>query len=196
MSGEVERPAFETPPPATNPDPLAGYARRPRTALDLRLVVGADLEVLGDRTTCTVTLFQHSAPVWRQAIPGCAKGLEVALRLDSVVVARVEHLLIAWHPDGREAWRVMFEGDQVPRGLAPMAVLPDSHVVVAITPTTIVNVSVEGTESWRYSLPDDDPLVAPPEARRSEGLMLFTRSGASFLHSDGTLNGRATGGPT
>ncbi len=193
---EIERPAFEMPVPEAPRGPFAGYMRPPRIREDLALAMIGDTVVLGDRPTCTVALFARALASWRHVLPGCEKGLAVAMRPDGVVLARIENLLVAWSPDGAERWRLELGGREGDHSFARIAVLPDSHIVVAVDPTLIVNVSEQGRESWRFALPADAMLVAPPVALRTEGLVLFTRSGALFLHSDGTPAGHTEGGRT
>ncbi|MEI8254810.1 MAG: hypothetical protein WCJ30_03975 [Deltaproteobacteria bacterium] len=192
---EIERPSFESPEHAPARASRGGHSAVPRTGGDLSIAVGGGAQAIGDRLTCTVALYQLATEVWRRALSGCDMGLSVAIRFDRVVLARTEQLMVAYDPDGAERWRLTLDEGEPPPGLSDITVLRDSSAAVAVSPTSVMGVTADGRASWRFELPADTPILAPPRATETEGLVLATRAGALWLHNDGTFAGRYTVAP-
>lgn len=185
-AGELERPVFDLPGP---PQP-ADYWLAPRAGPGLAVAAGLDDLALGDGPTCTVTAWNNGVVHWRRALPECRGRFELAWTPGSMLLVRAEHLLVAVRSDGAEAWRLSLDDASVPDGARGLAALADSQAVLAESPTSVLGVTQDGREGWRYVLSADEPLVAAPRAGPTEGAVLLTAQAATFLHSDGSLRAR------
>lgn len=151
-----------------------------------------------DATTCTVARYEGTAKaaLWSLALPQCDGVLEAVVAPDSVSFVRTPTGLVAIGPDGKERWRLGVGTDPVPRALMVPAVTPDSMVIVASTTRMVMAFKGEGVQAWRFSVAEDETLVAPPLGSHGEGVFLLTNRAIYNIGSDGTLRFRKAQTPS
>jgi hypothetical protein len=140
---------------------------------------------VGDPAACSVSRV-HEETKWTRTLAGCEGGLEVAVALDSIAIARTAAVLVGFDPDGSEVWHVTPGAPPPPAVLAAPTVTRDSSVVIAISPDQVVSYR-KGREAWRFVLPPNDALVAAPLANQTEGVLLLTRRGVRAIGADGMV---------
>jgi hypothetical protein len=150
-----------------------------------------------DATTCTVSRFEgiSKGALWSVILPQCEGVLEAAIAPDSVSFVRTPTALVAIGPDGKERWRLSVGNEPLPRGLMVPAVTLDSMVIVASTSRVVMAFKNEGVQAWRFSVGEDETLVAPPLGSRGEGVFLLTNRAIYNVGSDGTLRYRKPQAP-
>jgi len=141
-------------------------------------------------TACRIQAIQSGKHLWSRDFPACAGLLEFAIARDSTTFVRAGPELAALDSRGRERWRIKLEGDRIPRAIAAPTTLADSRVVVAESPRTVMALDAEGHPVWRFSVPREEMLVAPPEGLMTEGLALLTGVASYLLGADGALRSR------
>jgi outer membrane protein assembly factor BamB len=141
-------------------------------------------------TVCRVQAIGSGKQLWTRNYPGCGGLLESAIARDSTAFVRAGRELAALGNEGRERWRIKLEGDQIPRAIAAPTTLADSRVVIAESPRAVAVLDADGRPAWRFSVPTEEVLVAPPEGLATEGLALLTGVASYVLGADGELRSR------
>lgn len=148
--------------------------------------------LVSDTTTCTVSRYENTSKgaLWSVILPQCEGVLEAVVAPDSVSYIRSPSGLVAISPDGKEKFRLGVGTDPLPRALMVPAVTPDSLVIVASTARVVLAFKGEGVQAWRFSVGEDETLVASPLGSHGEGVFLLTNRAIYNVGSDGTLRYR------
>jgi outer membrane protein assembly factor BamB len=155
-----------------------------------RLAIYPDGAVLvTDPKLCRVSALQTDRLRWMRDFASCGNFITAAVAGDSVAYVRAGNELFAIETNGRERWRASVEGE-VPVAIAAPATMPDSRVVIAASPRSVVAHDLDGKPAWRFSAPADESLLAPPLGMHTEGVMLVTSRAAYALGGNGELRWR------
>jgi outer membrane protein assembly factor BamB len=119
---------------------------------------------------CRVQAVDAGKQVWLRNYPTCGGVLEAAVGRDSTAYVRAGRELAAIEREGAERWRIPVESTDLPRGIATPTTMADSRVVLADSPRSIVVYDADGKPSWRFALPSEEALVAPPQGLPTEGV--------------------------
>jgi hypothetical protein len=139
---------------------------------------------------CRVSTLQSDRLRWMRDFASCGGFVAAAVARDSVAYVRAGKELFAIEIDGRERWRISLEGE-VPQAIAAPTTMPDSRVVVAASPRSVVAHDLDGKHAWRFSAPADESLLALPVGMHTEGVVLVTSRAAYALGGNGELRWRA-----
>jgi outer membrane protein assembly factor BamB len=143
-----------------------------------------------DPAACRVQAIAAGKQLWTRNIPACRGLLEVAIARDSTAYVRADRELAALEPGGAERWRVSLEGEEPPRAIASPTTLADSRAVLAESPRSIAVYDSDGRVAWRFSVPTEEALVAPPQGLPTEGVTLLTGVASYVLGAEGELRWR------
>jgi hypothetical protein len=127
---------------------------------------------------------------WRAMLPRCGGVAEPVIARDSTVYVRTTYGLHAISVNGVERWRMAVSANPVPRGVFAPTVTADSMVVVASSTRVVVAFKPDGQEGFRFTLPDDESLIAAPVGNSTEGILLLSTQAIYALGADGTLRWR------
>jgi outer membrane protein assembly factor BamB len=139
---------------------------------------------------CRLRAVSAGTQLWSRTFAACNGLLEPAIARDSTAYVRAGAELAAIELGGAERWRVRVEGDAIPRAIARPTTLADSRAVIAESPRSVAAYDAKGRPAWRFSLPSDETLVAPPEGLPTEGVALLGGASSYLLGADGKLRWR------
>ena len=143
-----------------------------------------------DPAACRLQAIDGGAARWTRNYPTCAGLLEAAVARDSTVYARAGRDLASLDKEGRERWRIQVEGAELPRTIAAPTTLADSRVALAESPRSVTVFDADGRPAWRFSVPTEEALVAPPQGLPTEGLALLTGAASYVLGAEGEMRSR------
>jgi hypothetical protein len=153
--------------------------------------------LVADPAQCSVSMLDGEQGVrWHAALPRCGGIADLVVAHDSTAYVRTLMGLHAFSIDGGERWRIAVGANPVPRSIFAPAVTPDSAIVVASSTRVVVAFRPDGQEQFRFQLPDDETLIAPPVGNATEGVLLLTSQAVYALGAEGQVRWRKATGPS
>ncbi len=136
---------------------------------------------------------------WTRTVSECGGLLHAVVAPNSFAYVRSARALLALSHDGSEVWRSDLAS--VPAAIAVPAAMPNSAVVTAVSPRTIVAYSPTGQKAWSFDISGAETLTSSPLGSATEGLLLVTEAAVYAVTSQGELRwrtkatGRGAGNP-